>query len=118
IFENTSVLRKFNEYLHKNNILLVIKRHPFDKTHFQSLSNIKDYSDNIVDVQELLVCTDILITDYSSVFFDFSLTNRPIIFYAYDYNEYLENCRGMYFDYYKEMLGPFARNESELLHLI
>jgi len=118
-FQNLK-LKKFNEYLKKNNILFVLKKHPFDKNFpdFKEYSNIKDYSGEIEDVQELLVHTDILITDYSSVFFDFVLTNKPIIYYPYDYEEYLKTCRGMYYDYYSELPGPFAKTEKELYDLI
>jgi CDP-glycerol glycerophosphotransferase len=110
---------KLNNYLNKRNYIFIIKKHPlFDKffKNFKNLSNIKDFSDGIEDVQELLIYTDILITDYSSVFFDFCLTDKPIIYYAYDYEEYLDKCRGMYYDYYKELPGPFANNENELFN--
>ena len=109
-----------NSYLKKNGDIFLIKKHQFEKNINipNNLSNIKDVSSAVEDVQELLTFTDILITDYSSVFFDFVLLDRPIIYYSYDFEEYLENCRGMYYDYYKEMPGPFAKNENELLDLI
>ena len=109
-----------NSYLKKNGDIFLIKKHPFEKNINipNNLSNIKDVSSAVEDVQELLVFIDILITDYSSVFFDFVLLDRPIIYYSHDFEEYLENCRGMYYEYYKEMPGPFAKNENELLDLI
>jgi CDP-glycerol glycerophosphotransferase (TagB/SpsB family) len=45
-----------------------------------------------------MMCSDILITDYSSVWFEYLLIDRPIIFFAPDYSEYMEK-RGMYLDY-------------------
>ncbi len=60
---------------------------------------------NGVDKYEFLNSVDALITDYSSVFFDYSITRKPIILYMYDYDEYMHD-RGMYFDI-KEL--PFRK---------
>lgn len=57
--------------------------------HIQSFPNIDNY--------EFLNCVDVLISDYSSVFFDFSITRKPIVLFMYDYDEYM-NDRGTYFD--------------------
>lgn len=111
---------RWNERLQERNSIFIIKKHPLDLTIEvpPGLTNIIYFSDEIGDVQELLVHADILVTDYSSVCFDFSLTDRPIIYYAYDYEEYLENCSGMYYDYFAELPGPFAKSEEELDRLI
>ncbi|WP_181147971.1 CDP-glycerol glycerophosphotransferase family protein [Arthrobacter sp. MYb213] len=66
------------------------------------------------DIQELYLATDVLITDYSSVFFDYSLLRRPIVFYAYDLENYRDNLRGFYLDYQNEMPGPIVETEAEL----
>jgi CDP-glycerol glycerophosphotransferase len=84
----------------------------------KKLSNITDISFEVDDIQEILPFVDILITDYSSTFFDFILTRKPIIYYSYDLEDYLNNCRGMYYDYYKELPGPFAKTEYELINLM
>jgi CDP-glycerol glycerophosphotransferase len=68
--------------------------------------------DNL-DTNELLSVVDILITDYSSVFFDFMVTKRPIIFYAYDQRKYKKD-RGFYLDL-KDMPGPICREISEVI---
>ena len=52
---------------------------------------------NTIDTNEFLCCVDVLITDYSSIFFDFYPTRRPILFYTYDMDEYKKE-RGLYFD--------------------
>ena len=57
--------------------------------HILSFPNIDNY--------EFLNCVDILISDYSSVFFDYSITKKPIVLFMYDYEEYMSN-RGTYFD--------------------
>lgn len=59
-----------------------------------------------VDTSELLAITDVLITDYSSIFFDFLLTKRPILFYSYDQEQY-EKERGLYFSM-QEMPGKIC----------
>jgi len=109
-----------NKYLNENNYVLFVKKHPMEKLLKipKDLSNIKDISFEIDDIQEILPFVDVLITDYSSTFFDYILTGKPVIYYSYDFEEYLNNCRGMYYDYYKELPGPFAKTENELINLI
>lgn len=65
-----------------------------------------------IDTNELLGCADVLISDYSSIVFDFLHCNKPIISYAYDFNEYVEE-RGMYFEK-KELLGTVCSDIKEL----
>src|SRR5699024_3318423 len=57
-------------------------------------------------ISELYLITDILITDYSSVFFDFSNLNRPMLFFVYDIEDYRENLRAFYFDFDVQAPGP------------
>lgn len=113
-------LDKLNTFCIENNYLFLLKLHPFDKSKNLSINNFKNIInlDKTTDLQELLVNTDILITDYSSVFFDFMITKKPIIYYSFDYNFYIKNCRDMYFDYYKDIPGPFIKSEDELLELL
>jgi CDP-glycerol glycerophosphotransferase (TagB/SpsB family) len=113
-------LMKLNDFLIENNYIFLFKKHVLAKdmpatTH---LSNIRNVSEEVTDIQEVLIYTDVLITDYSSVFFDFVLTNKPIIFYPYDYEFYTKHCRGMYYSYFDELPGPFAGNEEELLKAV
>lgn len=70
------------------------------------------------DISELYLVSDILVTDYSSVFFDYANLNRPIIFYMYDLVDYRDRLRGFYFDIEKEAPGPIVENEDELLEAI
>ncbi|WP_188454994.1 CDP-glycerol glycerophosphotransferase family protein [Virgibacillus oceani] len=67
------------------------------------------------DIQELLVATDILITDYSSVMFDYANTGKPMLFYTYDLEEYRDNIRGFYMDFEKEAPGPLLFNTDEII---
>lgn len=69
------------------------------------------------DVNELYIISDILITDYSSVFFDYANLRRPIIFYMYDLEEYQTQIRDFYIDL-NELPGPIVEKEEELLNAI
>lgn len=65
-------------------------------------------------VMLLLRYTDILMTDYSSVFFEFLLADRPVIFFAFDLGEYVSGMRELYFNYDEITPGPKARTVEEL----
>lgn len=69
---------------------------------------------NYDDINELYVISDILITDYSSVFFDYANLKRPIIFYMYDLEDYRDNIRGFYLDL-EELPGNIIKTEEELI---
>ncbi len=114
-----SLLEDFTE---KNKIIFILKLHPFSELsnyYHGSVSspNIVMY-DNDKDVYPVLKDTDLLITDYSSVFFDFLLLNRPIIFYCYDYEEYIKKDRQLLFDYNKVTPGDKVKTFEELLTAI
>ena len=68
----------------------------------------------IDDINELYVISDILITDYSSVFFDYANLKRPIIYYMYDLEKYKDNMRGFYIDL-KELPGNIVKTEEDLI---
>lgn len=76
-----------------------------------------DFS-NHPNISDLYLISDMLITDYSSVFFDFAYLKRPILFYPYDYHMYKDELRGFYLDYEKDLPGEIAHNESQLLTMI
>jgi CDP-glycerol glycerophosphotransferase (TagB/SpsB family) len=109
-----------NNLLKSRNWCLLVKKHHFDHTIDlpNELSNIFDISKNFDDVQEVLVQTDVLISDYSSIFVDYLLRKKPVIFYIYDIDNYLDKSRQMYCEYFDEVPGPFARKEQELIDLI
>lgn len=69
------------------------------------------------DINELYVISDMLITDYSSVFFDYANLRRPIIFYMYDFEHYKNDMRGFYIDL-KELPGNITKTEDELIEEI
>ncbi|HJQ43317.1 MAG TPA: CDP-glycerol glycerophosphotransferase family protein, partial [Jatrophihabitantaceae bacterium] len=67
------------------------------------------------EIQELYLAADALVTDYSSVFFDYVQLRRPTIFYAYDLATYRDEVRGFYLDYGDELPGPIVESEDELI---
>lgn len=70
------------------------------------------------DIAELYLIADVLITDYSSVMFDYSILQRPMIFYAYDLEDYKDKLRGFYFDFVNEAPGPIVTTTKELVEEI
>lgn len=84
----------------------------------ESLNNLEEenkfYNFSIKeDISDLYLVSDMMITDYSSVFFDYANLNRPMLFFAYDYENYRDNLRGFYFDIEKESPGPFIIREED-----
>lgn len=75
------------------------------------LKNVSAYP----QLEDLMIVSDMLISDYSSVFFDYAIQGKPMLCYAYDYERYAKE-RGMYFDI-REWL-PNADNEDDLINLI
>ena len=96
------------------------------RTHYLISNNLKldDYGDfainvsNYDDIAELYLVSDLLITDYSSVFFDFANLRRPILFYTYDLEEYENELRGFYIDIKSEVPGPLLLTSEEVLEAI
>jgi CDP-glycerol glycerophosphotransferase len=77
---------------------------------------VRDVS-RIDDINELYVASDLLITDYSSVFFDYANLRRPIVFYMYDLQRYAEQTTGFYLDL-TELPGPIVEHQEDLISTI
>lgn len=112
-------LEKFNEKLESEYIFL-IRTHPNVKKIVSEIENSSIFIDvsKYNDIHELYIASDILITDYSSVFFDYSLLKKPMIFYPYDYEHYKNEDRGFYFEYGEIVPGPIVYTSEELLQLL
>lgn len=67
------------------------------------------------DINDLYIISDILITDYSSVFFDYANLKRPMIFHMYDLEHYRDKSNGFYFDLEEELPGKITKTDDELL---
>lgn len=70
------------------------------------------------DIAELYLITDVLITDYSSVLFDYAHSGRPMLFFTYDLEHYRDTLRGFYFDFTAKAPGPLIKTSAELIHAI
>ncbi|MDO5815961.1 MAG: CDP-glycerol glycerophosphotransferase family protein, partial [Methanobrevibacter sp.] len=85
------------------------------------LSKFKDFAFDVSgyeDIAELYLISDILITDYSSVFFDYANLKRPILFYTYDLDKYSNLLRGFYLDIHNDVPGPLLFTTSEVIDAI
>lgn len=114
-------LRKLNEICEQNKTLFLIKKHYYHNQEITDLSEypfVIDCTTEQLDTQELLYNADCLITDYSSCYIDYLLLDRPIIFYAYDYQQYLQKDREMYFEFDAVTPGPKAYDFASFIDAI
>ncbi len=70
------------------------------------------------DMADLLAAADLLVTDYSSSLFDFALTGRPMLLFAYDLEDYRDRQRGLYLDMETDLPGPVVRTPDEVSSLV
>ncbi len=107
-------IKDLNNFAKKNNLIFIFKFHPHPNDNYSlKWSNIWWYPPN-KDIYPLLPITDMLITDYSSVAFDYLLLKKPIIFFPYDFHKYVTKDRALVFDYKKMSPGPICYNQTEL----
>ena len=113
-------LKKFNEVL-GGDYVLALRLHPkikdFYKENIESSEEYIDCSDYPSE-QELMMLSDILITDYSSIMIEFGILNKPIIFFVYDLDNYLQTERGFYYDFKKTVPGKLVYDSDELINAI
>lgn len=112
-------LDKIYESLDKNDVF-ILKLHPFIKNqltvkeeHKDKIIDLTDYK----DINELLLITDLLITDYSSVIFEYSFVEKPVIFYVPDLDDY-GSARSFYYNYDEYIYGSIAKTKEELIKQI
>ena len=112
---------KFDKVLRDNNITVFIKLHPaqdnkllesFNCENFKLITD-SDLKENNINLYQLLSISDALITDYSSIYYDYLLTKRPIILAISDIEIYNKNV-GFFDDYYKVIKGDFAYKVDDL----
>lgn len=100
---------------------LGLRLHPFVASRFHLE---QDYDGKVVDfssydnLNTLLMATDLLISDYSSIIFEYCVFGRPMIFYAYDLDEFSDHGRGFYRDYKSYVPGPVVKTTDEILEVI
>lgn len=110
-------IEKLNEFIEQEEFLLIIKLHP--KSKLKKVFSDMQHGNIIVlpsdyDPYPFLKVSDMLVTDYSSIYFDYLLLDRPIIFFDYDKEEYLAHSRELYFDYEEFTPGIKAKTMQEL----
>ncbi|MGN0435060.1 MAG: CDP-glycerol glycerophosphotransferase family protein, partial [Wujia sp.] len=96
--------------------VLLIKLHPFVKTRTEIPEGCEAFAMDVTDdmsIEELLFVSDICISDYSSLVFEYSLFEKPMIFFANDLDEYYD-WRGFYYDYRSFVPGPIYTSTSEV----
>ena len=99
---------------------IIIKLHPFCKEKYKIEEKYKDRIidlSNADELNDLLFVTDLLITDYSSVVFEASLLDIPMLFYAFDLDEYIEN-RDFYYDFKEFIPGKTVFLQDELIKAV
>lgn len=99
---------------------IVLKLHQLEYQYVENISNEEGiYSIPVNwDVNEVLSITDILITDYSSIYFDFLVTRKPILFYMYDKEKYID-ARGTYIEITQDNIpGPIVKTIEEVIDSI
>ena len=102
------------------NYALLLKLHPAVKAEHDLQDKFPGFIypvNSEFHVNQLLISTDLLITDYSSIPFEFSFLGRPMIFFAYDLEKYVQE-RGFWEDYSSSMPGPVVSTTEELLREI
>lgn len=112
--------RKWKDILGDEYVVL-FKPHYLIVTDFKEEPYTKGFVkfiDANADINELYVISDMLITDYSSVFFDYAILNRPIYFYMYDIDEYEGMLRGFYLNVYEDLPGKIYKEEESMLKAI
>lgn len=98
--------------------IVVLRMHYLIATNMD-ISNYKGFAydfSSYGDISELYLVSDVLITDYSSVFFDYANLRRPILFYTYDIDKYRDQLRGFYLDMETEIPGPLLTTTEEVIH--
>ena len=116
---------RLDEILKRDNAIIIEKQHPqiiearnIGDSISETLHVVSRDQARELEMQELLLACDRLITDYSSSFFDFEAIKRPVIHFAYDYDAYSSDKRGVLYSLYDVAAGPIVKTEEELISAI
>lgn len=104
----------------KDDYVMMLRIHPFAVKGLDE-SMLDDFiynMSNYPSVEELYLVSDIVITDYSSVMFDYAILNRPMLFYTYDLEDYRDTLRGFNFDFVAEAPGPLLKESKDVVNAI
>ena len=107
-----------SDFSARHNILFVLKLHPYiGDDQLYDLPGIIRYPSR-KDIYPVLPLADALITDYSSIYFDYLLLDRPIVFFAYDLQRYLAKDREMFFPFETMTPGPVVTQQADMLEAV
>jgi CDP-ribitol ribitolphosphotransferase len=105
--------------------VLMLRLHPYVMEIIKKNGDFSmELGENIIsmssypDLNTLLLATDVLITDYSSIIFEYCLMEKPMLFFAYDLEEFSDRGRGFYLPYEEYVPGPVVRETQEVLDLL
>lgn len=118
-FLNTKYYKYWNDFVTNNNLINILEKNDIELIFFPHrnmqpfLSNFKSKSKNVImgswkdyDIQDLIINSDIMITDYSSVAFDFAYLKKPLIFFQFDYEDFIKGqYKPGYFRFDNQNLG-------------
>ena len=97
--------------------ILLLRMHYLIAEHMD-LTGYEDFAYNMSgyeDIRDLYLVSDVLITDYSSVYFDYANLKRPVIFYTYDLEKYRDSLRGFYVDFERTAPGPLVTTTEQVI---
>lgn len=124
-FNKSENAKKYNELFSKKNVVLIERPHPkiieqmgLSSSMSGSMFLMGSEVSAKIDIQELLLATDLLISDYSSIYFDFALLDRPVVEFTYDYEFARDIDFGFEIDLREYAPGYFAYTEEELIELL
>lgn len=112
-------LQKMKEALSDEYVVLLRTHHYIADN--LDVTGVEDFAINLSkydDITEIYLVSDICITDYSSVFFDYANLKRPVLFYTYDIEKYRDILRGFYIDINEEVPGPLLYTTEEVVDAI
>lgn len=130
-FRASQYFKQYNSLLSSSTLHKILKVYDlklifYPHYEMQKYINLFKENENVViarkdkyDVQDLLIRSSILVTDYSSVYFDFAYMDKPVIYYHFDYEKYrgVHYAEG-YFSYENNGFGPICNEEEELLKML
>ena len=128
-FASSDYFKKYNSLLNSEKLSALLEEYDYELIYYPHFEvhrfldcfeskvkrvHIADFENN--DVQDLLINTDIMITDYSSVFFDYAYMRKPVVYYQYDENEFRTgHYKKGYFDFKRDGFGNIAETEDEVI---
>ena len=116
--DNALDIGLINTFCKKHNIFFLAKFHPSMQISTEGSLEAFAVYDSRLDIYPVLRLADALVSDYSSVYFDFMYVDKPLIFYPYDRDRYLSRDRELFFDYEAFTPGEHVTTQEALLQAI